>query len=362
MNKPSQGPLAGIRIVEFAGLGPAPFAGMLLADLGADVVRIDRPGAPCETQLARGKRSIALALKDPDDHAVALALIARANALIEGFRPGVMERLGLGPATALATNPRLVYGRMTGWGQDGPLAPAAGHDINYLGLTGALHAIGEADRPPIPPLNLAADFGGGSLYLVAGLLAALLGVRSGGLGQVVDAAMVDGAASLAGLFHGLVAEGRWNDARGSNVLDGAAPFYRCYACADGRYVAVGAIEPQFWSLLCEGLGLDPDLAGRRDDRSSWPQLTAAIAARFMTDDRDAWCERLPRDACVSPVLSIVEAPHHPHNRARGTFHAIAGGHMPGAAPRFSATPAAAVATVPDTDGDRAAIIAEWLDR
>ncbi|MFN5778488.1 MAG: CaiB/BaiF CoA transferase family protein, partial [Novosphingobium sp.] len=268
----SDGPLKGLRVVEFSGIGPAPFAGMLLADMGADVVRIDRPNAPMEYVLARGKRSIALNMKQAADRDMAIDLIERAEILIEGFRPGVMERLGLGPEPMLAINPKLVYGRMTGWGQFGPLAQAAGHDLNYIAISGALHAIGSAEGPPLPPLNLVGDFGGGSLFLAMGLLAALSHARATGQGQVVDAAMSDGASSLMGLFYGLKARGEWNDARSTNFLDGAAPYYRCYRCADGAWVSIAAIEPQFWAELRERLELIDPLFDRRDDAASWPEI------------------------------------------------------------------------------------------
>jgi len=357
------GPLAGVKVVEFAGLGPAPFAAMLLADLGADVVRIDRPGAPHERLLARGKRSIALDLKHPADHATALELAAAAELLIEGFRPGIMEKLGLGPDVLLARNPRLVYGRMTGWGQTGPLAQAVGHDITYLALSGALHAIGPADAPPPPPLNLVADFGGGSLYLIMGLLAALTYARATGEGQVVDAAMVEGAASLTTLFHALLRDGLWRDVRGANLLDGGAPFYRCYRCADGKFLALGAFEPEFWVLLRERLGLEGPLFDDHWDRTRWPAMAEHMAAIIAGRTRDQWCALLEgSDACAAPVLSFTEAPHHPHNRARGTFVPADGGWDVAPAPRFSATPTEPPAPPPAIDGDRARILADWLER
>lgn len=357
-----RGPLASVKVVEFAGLGPAPFAAMLLADMGADVVRIDRPGAPDERLLARGKRSIALDLKG-DGTATALDLIGAAELAIEGFRPGVMERLGLGPDAALARNPRLVYGRMTGWGQHGPLAHTAGHDLTYLALSGALHAIGPADRPPPPPLNLVADFGGGSLYLVMGLLAALTHARATGEGQVVDAAMTDGAASLTGLFHQLLRVGRWVDRRGANPLDGAAPFYRCYACADGKWLAVAALEPRFWALFRERVGLADPLFARQHDQDLWPEQAGRVAAVLATRTRDEWCALLEgTDACAAPVLSLTEAPLHPHNIARATFTAVDGGYEPAPAPRFSAAPPFAPADPPATDSDREAVLRDWLGR
>src|SRR3712207_1802667 len=296
--EPAVGPLQGIRVLELAGIGPGPFAAMLLADMGADVVRVDRLDAipPSGTTqersfdvLARGRRSIAVDLKQPAGGGLVLRLATDADVLIEGFRPGVTERLGVGPDDCLARNPRLVYGRMTGWGQEGPLAARAGHDINYLGLTGALHAIGTADKP-VPPLNIGADFGGGALFLVVGVLAALLERGSSGQGQVVDAAMVDGASSLVTMIHGLLAAGLWQDRRAANLLDGGAPFYDTYACADGRHVAVGALEPQFYAQFLAGLGLTDDLPGGQHDVARWPEQRERIAAAFATRGRDEWAE------------------------------------------------------------------------
>ena len=360
------GPLAGVRVIEFAGIGPGPFAAMMLADNGADVVRIDRPGGgafgrPELDLMARGRRSIALDLKSAEDRALALKLIARADLLIEGNRPGVMERLGLGPAEALAANPALVYGRMTGWGQQGPLAPRAGHDINYLALTGALHAIGPADRPPPPPLNLIADFGGGAMLLAFGLLAALLSAKASGVGQVVDAAMIDGVIAQTTLFHAMRAMGLWRDAREANLLDGGAPFYRCYACADGGFVAVGAIEPQFYAELLAGLGLagDPDFAAQQD-RARWPVMTAKLAGVFATRPRDAWAERFAAsDACVTPVLRFDELGAHPHLAAREALATRGGIAQPAPAPRYSATPAALDRPPPLPGADRASVLADW---
>lgn len=330
-------PLAGVVVLEFDAIGPVPFAGMMLADLGADIVRIVRPArAPsisADGPLARGRRIVELDLKSDAGRAAALDLIAGADALLEGARPGVMERLGLGPAQCHAANPRLVYGRMTGWGQSGPLALAAGHDINYLALSGALHAIGPADRP-VPPLNLVADYGGGAMMLALGVVAGLTATRAGGAGRVVDAAMTDGAALLSTLFHTLHGARLWQDRREANLLDGGAPFYRCYACADGRHVAVGAIEPQFFMALLDGL----ELGAWRDaqhDRARWPAMQAAFAQAFAARPRDAWADRFAAtDACVTPVLDFAEAPHHPHNVARGTFVEGMGGWVPTPAPRF----------------------------
>ncbi len=335
------GPLDGIKVLELAGIGPGPFACMLLADLGADVVRVTRPGtpaAPLDT-LLRGRTELAADLKDDGDRATVRELADRADVLVEGFRPGVTERLGLGPDDCLARNPRLVYARMTGWGQDGPLAQRAGHDINYLSLTGGLHAIGEPGRRPVPPLNLVADFGGGSLYLVMGVLAALLERQTSGQGQVVDAAMVDGASSLLAMAQSFRAMGVWADERGVNLLDGGAPFYRTYACGDGRYVAVGCLEPQFFAAFVAGLGVELPPQG---DRDRWPEMTEAIAAALLTRSRDAWGEVFAgTDACVTPVLGLAEAPHDPHLAARGSQVEQAGAVVPAAAPRLSRTPGVA---------------------
>lgn len=334
-------PLSGLRILEFDGLGPVTFAGMVLADMGAEVLRLTRSaaaGAPVFTDvggevLHRGRPAVAVNLKDPDDHARVRDLLGSADALIEGFRPGVMERLGLGPAEAAALNPRLVYGRITGWGQTGPMAAEVGHDINYIALSGALHPTGEPDRPPRPALNLVGDYGGGAMFLVAGLLAALLEARTTGRGRVVDAAMTDGSALLTGLFHAFRARGLWRGERGANLLDGGAPFYRCYVCRDGKFVAVGALEPQFYAALLKGLDLDP-AESPQFDMDKWGTLEARLASIFVTRDRDDWAARFAgTDACVTPVLSLEEAPRHPHNAARGTF-VEQGIVQPGLAPRF----------------------------
>ena len=339
------GPLRGVRIVEFAGLGPAPFCAMLLADMGADVVRIDRPGADYVSGAnfdltMRGRRSVALDLKDPAGLDRALALMDRADAVIEGFRPGVMERLGLGPETALARNCRLVYARMTGWGQDGPLAQAAGHDINYIALTGALHAIGRKDSPPPPPLNLLGDYGGGAMFLLAGILAGLIEARSSGQGQVVDCAIVDGVANLLAPLHGMLANGSWSARRQANLVDGGAPFYDCYECADGAYVAIGPVEPHFYEVLLDraGLAADPRFAGQYEpDR--WEAQRDAFTALFRTRSREEWCNLLEgSDACFAPVLDWDEAPRHPHNVARGSFVTVGGVTTGAPAPRFSRTP------------------------
>jgi alpha-methylacyl-CoA racemase len=342
------GPLQGIKVIEFAGLGPVPFSAMLLSDLGAEVVQLNRDTANPEANLFspeknipnRGRRILRLDLKSPEGQATALRLIESADALIEGFRPGVMERLGLGPEAALARNPRLVYGRMTGWGQTGPLAQTAGHDINYLALTGALHAIGRADSGPVPPLNLIADYGGGAMFLVVGILAALLEARNSGQGQVVDAAMTDGSALLMSAMYSLRAMGFWTDQRERNFLDGGAHFYDTYQCADGKWLAVGPIEPHFYQILLEGCGVtDPD--PRQQWRpKSWLPMKERLREAFRTRTRDEWCAQFEQtDACVTPVLSMEEAPHHPHNQARETFVEFAGLTQPAPAPRFSRTPA-----------------------
>ncbi len=338
------GPLEGIRVLEMAGIGPGPFCGMLLSDLGAEVTRVDRVSsggglpAPLAAMSGRGRRSIAVDLKQPGGVAIVLDLVAKSDVFIEGFRPGVAERLGLGPDACRDRNPGLVYGRMTGWGQDGPLAAQAGHDINYVGLTGALHAIGRPGERPVPPLNLVADYGGGALFLAVGVLAALVERGRSGCGQVVDAAMVDGAALLTSPMYQLLAAGIWSDERGANILDGAAPFYDTYETADGGYLAVGPIEPLFYLELTAGLDLDLDELPAQLDASTWGEVKEVFAARFRTRTRDEWEEVFSEsDACVTPVLSLTEAPQHPHNVARGVFVEIDGVMQPGPAPRFSRT-------------------------
>jgi alpha-methylacyl-CoA racemase len=338
--------LTGIRVVELAGLGPGPYACMLLAELGADVLKVDRPGGgasvtPADKEaLHRSRPSVAVDLKSPAGRDVLLRLVDSADVLVEGLRPGVTERLGLGPQECLARNPRLVYARMTGWGQDGPFALTAGHDINYLSLTGALHAIGTAERP-VPPLNIGADFGGGSMFLLLGILSALIERSSSGEGQVVDAAMVDGASSLMTMMYGMLAAGRWVDRRESNLLDGGAPFYATYPCADGRHVAVGSIEPQFYAQLLEGLGLTGQVPGGQYEQERWPEQRRIIGERIATRTRDEWAETFAgTDACVTPVLGLTEAAAHPHMAARGTFSDVGGTPQPNPAPRFSRTPGA----------------------
>jgi alpha-methylacyl-CoA racemase len=336
------GPLQGLRVVELASIGPGPFCAMLLADLGAEVLAVDRPAADRSgwpLLFARGRRRVAVDLKHPDGPGVVLDLVARADALIEGLRPGVAERLGVGPEACLARNPRLVYGRVTGWGQDGPMAGAAGHDIDYIALAGALHPIGPAGGPPVPPLNLVGDFGGGGMLLALGVVAALLERGRSGAGQVVDAAMVDGAALLTTQFHELLAAGLWREQRGGNLLDGGAPFYAVYETADGRHLAVGALEPQFYAELLRRLGLDGGDLPDQLDRDGWPLLRERLAALFRTRTLEEWCDLLAgTDACVAPVLGLGEAPAHPHNRARGTFVDVGGVVQPAPAPRFSRTP------------------------
>ncbi len=356
------GPLEGLKVIEMAGLGPAPFCAMLFADMGAQVVRIERPGGAARLGkhdiTARGRPALDLDLRTPEGVQTVLRMLDTADVLIEGFRPGVMERLGLGPDVCLARRPALVYGRMTGWGQDGPLAQAAGHDINYLALTGALHAVGAPDRPPVPPLNLVADFGGGAMMLAFGVLAASFGARRSGRGQVVDAAMADGASLLSAMMYGFRAAGRWSLGRQENMLDGGAHFYGTYACADGKHVAIGPIEPQFYALLLDLCGIDDaELRTLQDDRARWPEFRTRLAAVFKTRTRAAWCELLEgTDACFAPVLDWDEAPRHPHNVARKTFVEIDGVVQPEAAPRLSRTPGAAR---PVVKADREAVLKAW---
>ncbi len=359
------GPLTGVRVIELPAIGPVPFLGMLLADLGAEVVRIDKlpgqggmfgglPAGP----LGRGRRSIGLDLRRPGAAEVLLRLAERCDALIEGFRPGVAERLGVGPDAVLARNPALVYGRMTGWGQHGPLAATAGHDITYLAVTGLLHGIGPAAGPPVPPINYVADFGGGSMFLATGLLAALLHARATGEGQVVDAAMTEGAAYLGSMTRTFLASGGWKDERGANMLDGGAPNYRCYECSDGRYVAVGALEPQFWAALVGGLGLDPDTTPSPYDAAQWPACAELLTATFATKPRDEWAAIFEAvDACVAPVLTLHEAPHHPHNVARASYGLVGDATLATPAPKFSATPGG-LTELTELGADSAELLAE----
>lgn len=360
-------PLAGLRVIELAGKGPCPHAAMMFADLGADVIRVVRPGATPDVDFdlpeltLRGKRTIEIDLKDPSGAETFRKLVTAADVLVEGYRPGVAERLGIGPGVCRELNARLVYGRVTGWGQDGPLAQQAGHDINYIALTGALHATGTADRP-IPPLNLVGDFGGGSMLLVVGVLAALLERDRSGHGQVVDAAMLDGASLLMQGVWWLYSGGTWQDERASNSLDGGAPYYRTYRCADGRYAAVGCIEPQFYAQLLAGLGLDPaGLPGQRD-RARWPELAAAIGAAFASKPRDHWTDVVfaGTDACVSAVLSLAEVPEHPQIRARQAVLRTADGIQATPAPRFSDTPVDKLSDIADRVTNVADLVAEWL--
>ena len=365
------GPLAGIRVIEMVGLGPCPFAAMMLADMGAEVIRIDRKSAPGAATpfpilgtrfdvMARGRRSLALDLKHPEAREVVLRLAEQADIIIEGFRPGVMERLGLGPEACQARNAALVYGRVTGWGQTGPLAQAAGHDINYIALTGMLHAMGRAGAPPAPPLNLVGDFGGGAMMLAFGVVCAVLEARKSGTGQVVDAAMTDGAALLGAMLYGFRAHGDWNDARGANMLDGGAHFYDTYACADGKFISIGAIEPQFYGLLLKLAGItDPAFAAQMDP-AAWPGLTEKFAHLFASRTRDEWCALLEgTDVCFAPVLDMAEAPQHPHNRARATFVDIDGVVQPAPAPRFSrSAPEPGIAPQPPGHNS-AEVLAQW---
>ncbi len=365
------GVLSGIRVLEFEAIGPAPFGTMLLADMGADVVRIDRPTAPADLGpksegdkkvdiMGRGKRSLTLDLKQPQAKNAALDLIERADVVIEGFRPGTMERLGLGPDVALARNPRLVYGRMTGWGQTGPLAARAGHDLNYIALSGVLSGIGRADAPPVPPLNLVGDYGGGGMLLALGVVSALLNVQRGGKGQVVDAAMIEGAAQLGAVVWGLMASGNWREERSSNLLDGGTPWYDSYRTRDGQYMSVGAVESRFYAELLDKLGLaNAGLPGQHE-RSGWPVLRQRFEEVFLTRTRDEWSAIFEgSDACVAPVLSFSEAPEHPQNQARGNFITVDGVVQPGPAPRFLGTPSAVPGSAPERGQHGAAALRDW---
>lgn len=366
MTRPSSGPLAGVRVIEIAGLAPGPFACTVLSDLGAEVLRIDRAtavvAAPEEETdpLSRGRRSVAVDLKHPDGARLVRDLAAAADVLVEGFRPGVAERLGIGPDDCRHRNPRLVYGRMTGWGQEGPLAPRAGHDINYIALAGALEPIGDAARPTVP-LNLVGDFGGGGMLLAVGILAALFERDRSGLGQVVDAAMVDGAALLTAHLHGMRAAGQWPAGRGGNLLDGGAPFYDTYETADGRFVAVGALEPQFYAQLLAGLELsEADGLPPRDDRARWPELRRRLTAAFKERTRDEWTTRFQdSDACVTPVLSPWEAHEHPHNAARGVFQSPSGVRQPSPAPRLGRTPPSIAGPPPRPGQHSVSALVDW---
>jgi alpha-methylacyl-CoA racemase len=364
------GPLAGLKVIELAGIGPAPMCAMLLADLGATVLRIDRPDPPelgfkrplRFNLLLRGRSTLALDLKDQRARDLVLELMPSADALIEGFRPGVTERLGLGPAACLARNPRLIYGRITGWGQEGPLAQAAGHDLNYIAITGALNAIGRAGQPPSPPLNIIGDYAGGSLYLAIGLLAGILEARRSGQGQVIDAAVVDGTAHLMATFHGLLAAGLINEQRGENLMDSGAPFYDSYVCADGAYISIAPIEGRFFAELLRRIGLDPATFPPQSDRSRWPEMRAGFARVFLTRTRAEWCGILEgSDACFAPVLTMEEAIRHPHMQARGTYMAVDGVTQPAPAPRFSRSiPDPPRAPAPATPEGAVAALAGWL--
>ena len=339
------GPLAGLKIVEMAGIGPGPFCGMMLSDMGAEILRIDRAdkvkpdAAPNHELLARGRRSVGVNLKSPEGVELVLRLLEQADGLLEGYRPGVMERLGLGPDVCLERNPKLVYGRMTGWGQEGPMAHAAGHDINYIALAGALEPIGRRGEGPTPPLNLVGDFGGGGMLLAYGMVCGMLEAARSGKGQVVDAAMVDGAASLMTIIHGMLQVGFWNEERGTNLLDTGAFYYDAYECADGNYISIGALEPQFYAEMLEKLGLTHDDFPNQHDRAQWPAAKEKIAAIWKTKTRAEWCEIFEgSDACFAPVLKMSEAPDHPHMKARGTFVEHDGIVQAGPAPRFSRTP------------------------
>ncbi|MBH63116.1 MAG: carnitine dehydratase [Alphaproteobacteria bacterium] len=367
MREKTMGPLQGIRIVEFAGLGPGPFCGMLLSDLGAEVIRIDRQQAlagrvdhdPRSQVMNRGRRSIAVDLKNPDACAAVLRLINQSDALIEGYRPGVMERLGLGPETCMAGNPRLIYGRMTGWGQDGPLAMAPGHDINYIALTGTLNAIGRRDAPPTPPLNLVGDFGGGA-YLAMGLLAAILEAKTSGKGQIVDTAMVDAAASMMAYFFGFSASGYWSDERGSNYLDSGSPFYDTYETSDGKWIAIGSVEAKFWEQTWQLLGLDLADMPPQHDRGNWQDTKAKVTAAVKQKSRDEWTRIFDgQEACVAPVLSIPESASHPHIAARQTVVNFEGIEQPAPAPRFSRTSAELDLPPPARGEHSEAILRDW---
>ncbi len=355
--------MQGVRVVEFAGLGPAPFACMLLSDMGADVVTVDRPGqrlAGPRHIAGRGRRVVQADLKEAIQREQVVSLVQSADVLVEGFRPGVMERLGLGPEVFQDTHPGLVYARMTGWGQDGPLSQRAGHDINYIGLSGALHAIGPRGGAPVPPLNLVGDYGGGSLYLVVGVLAALLERQRSGVGQVVDAAITDGTLSLMTQFFAASARGQFTEARGNNLLDGGAPFYGVYETADARHVCVGPIEPPFFALLVEGLGLDDGFKDAQNDRARWPAMRSAMEAAFRQRTRDEWTTRFEHtDACVTPVLSLSEAQAHPHQRARQAVIDIDGVRQPAPAPRFSRTASRVQGAAPTEATAMAAVLAAW---
>ena len=357
------GPLQGVRVVEIAGIGPGPFCAMLLADLGAEVLTVDRPASDrpgWPALFGRGRRRVAVDLKHPEGPGVVLDLVAGADALVEGFRPGVAERLGIGPDECLARNPRLVYGRMTGWGQDGPYASMAGHDINYIALAGALAHFGRPGEKPVPPINLVGDFGGGGMLLAFGVVCGLLEARTSGQGQVVDASMVDGSATLMAMIHGMRAMGLWNLEKGTNIIDGGAHFYDAYETADGKYISIGSIEPQFYAELLRLTGLDHEELPHQMDREQWPVLKERVAGIFKQKTRDEWCTLMEgTDVCFAPVLTMDEAPAHPHNQARGTFVEVAGVVQPAPSPRFSRTPGA-ISRPPSAPGaDTGEALADW---
>lgn len=358
------GPLQGFKVIELAGLGPGPFCGMMLADMGAEVISIERASdasahkpVDCDR---RGKHSIALNLKNAEGVQALLELVERADALFESFRPGVAEKLGVGPNDCFARNPKLVYGRMTGWGQHGPLARAAGHDINYISLTGALHAVGRSQDKPVPPLNLVGDFGGGGMFLAFGIVCALLEAQNSGKGQVVDAAMTDGSALLMAMIHSLHARGEWSTKRGANLLDSGAHFYDVYETLDGKYISLGAIEPQFYALLIEKAELDPGVFSEQNNPARWPELKRELESVFKSRTRDEWCQRMEgADVCFAPVLDFIEAQSHPHNVARDTYVDIDGMIQPAPAPRFSRTPAQVAFGVRARGEDTQAVLADW---
>lgn len=363
------GPLTGLKVIELAGIGPAPMAAMMLSDMGAEVIRVDRLtasglGIPMPKKfnfLGRGRKSIALDLKNPDGIDALLELIDKADIVIEGFRPGVMERLGMGPEVCLERNPKLVFGRVTGWGQEGPLSKSAGHDLNYIALSGALHAIGRSnDEPPTPPLNLVGDFGGGTMFIVVGILAALHEVKNSGKGQVVDAGMVDGALSLMTSIYGMHAGGNQSDERASNILDSGAHFYNTYETRDGKYVSIGSIETKFYAMLLEKLGLDPDSLPPQMERESWPAMKEKFKEIFLTKTRDEWCALMENtDICFAPVLSLAEAADYSHNKERGSFVDVEGVMHPAPAPRFSATPSSIKSPTPPTGIHTDEVLADW---
>jgi alpha-methylacyl-CoA racemase len=355
------GPLRGLRVIELAGIGPGPHAAMILGDLGADVVRIDRPGAAGSDPMLRNRRFVIADLKSDEGRALVLKLVAKADVLIEGYRPGVTERMGLGPEDCAKVNERLIYGRMTGWGQTGPRSKQAGHDINYISLNGVLHAIGRVNERPVPPLNLVGDFGGGSMFLLLGILSALFERQTSGKGQVVDAAMIDGSSVLVQMMWGMRALGMWTDERGTNMLDTGAPYYDTYECADGRYVSVGAIEPQFYAAMLAGLGLDPADLPAQNDRSRWPELRAKFTEVFASRDRDHWAKVFAdSDACVTPILAFGEVETEPHITERNTFYQTGGGLQPLPAPRFSRSSPDEPRPPGQPGADTEAVLNDWV--